>query len=248
VRTRLIALLVSVTLVTGVLVAVLATQGDGGVRVQAGGDPTSVPDTTTTQTPVTPSTTVAPIVAPIPVVTTEPTTVPPTTVPPAPDTTVATAPSENEEAAEIPAAAAPVPAAVTPDQTQPAVRTETGVCISDPAYCNPPPEPERWAIPGWARCPQWWPTAQDVGWSEGDMQVLDYIMNRESGCDPHARNPSPCAKGNHAMGLTQLCGWLPAYLAYDPAANLSKALELRRTQGWCPWVLRGDRVTGRACG
>jgi hypothetical protein len=79
------------------------------------------------------------------------------------------------------------------------------------------------------------------------MPTLDYIMNRESGCNPHAYNGQSCGKGAHAMGLTQLCGWLPASQAYDPAANLAKALELRRSSGWCPWVLRGDRVTGNAC-
>ena len=74
------------------------------------------------------------------------------------------------------------------------------------------------------------------------------MLHRESGCDPHAYNPSTCGKGAHAMGLMQLCGWLSASQAYDPATNLAKGLELWRSSGWCPWVLRGDPVTGRACG
>lgn len=106
-------------------------------------------------------------------------------------------------------------------------------------------------IPEWAQCPQWWPTALDVGWQLDDMPILDHVMARESHCNPSARNPLNCAGSSrsepHARGLTQLCGWtcngtLDGCL--DPAANLARAHELFAQLGWRPWCYN-DGVTPR---
>jgi hypothetical protein len=240
VRTRLIVLVALAVLLAGVMVTGALTKDDGGVRVQAGG-PSLL--TTTTQTPVTTASeavSTTPITAPIPVATT-------TTVVTAASASPPTTPEATSQVAaqEVPEAA-PVPEEVQPETTQTAVRAETK-CLADEATCHPPTTEAEWATPDWARCPQWWPTAKAVGWDLGDMPTLDYIMKRESGCDPTAVSRIPCGRGNHATGLTQLCGWLPYNEAINPTANLAKALELRRSSGWCPWVLRGDRVTGNAC-
>lgn len=136
-----------------------------------------------------------------------------------------------------------MPEAVQPDTTQTAVRVETK-CIADEATCNPPLPPPR---AEWQWCEEWHDLAAQVGWPESQGRVLSYVLHRESGCDPHAYNSQSCGRGNHAMGLMQLCGWLPASQAYNPEANLTKGLELWQSSGWCPWVLRGDPVTGHAC-
>lgn len=92
-------------------------------------------------------------------------------------------------------------------------------------------------------CAQWWQLGLDVGFPPEAMPVLDYIMGRESGCNPGAYNSQTCGGGHHAIGLTQLCGWGGSEL-YDPWTNLSKALTLYHARGWRDWRLGGDAVTG----
>ena len=99
-------------------------------------------------------------------------------------------------------------------------------------------------MPSWAACPQYYQLALDVGWPESQMRTVMYVMHRESGCQPGARSSSHCGGRNYAMGLMQLCAWMPVYQEVQPDLNLAKAYELWQTQGWCPWVLRGDPVTG----
>jgi hypothetical protein len=120
------------------------------------------------------------------------------------------------------------------------VRVVTGVCTTDEAYCHPPTTPPRTP---WRWCEQWHDMAAEVGWPEDQGPVLSYVMHRESNCQPGAYNRSG------ATGLLQLLGWsCPPGGCRDPWSNLAKGLELWQGQGWCPWVLRGDPVTGRACG
>ncbi len=126
------------------------------------------------------------------------------------------------------------------EAAQPAVRSAVTVQVAQP----PPtfaPEP-----PGWAQCPEYYNLALDVGWPEEQMRTVMYVMHRESRCDPHATGSN--VHGKHAQGLLQLLGWdCPPDGCYDPTSNLTKALELWHRSGWCPWVLRGDPVTGKAC-
>ena len=231
---RLIVLLALVGCVA--LVAVTTgRRNDGGVRVQAGGDPTSEPETSTTQTPVTTSTTDPPTTAPT---TTEvvTTTEPPTTVPPTdPPTTPPPPPPPPATTAKAPLKAQEV-APVGAGDPAPAVRTAQGVCMTDDASCHPPDTPPRQA---WPYCEEWHDTAAAVGWPESAGRVLSGIIWYESRCNPNAHNPSG------ATGLTQLLGWHCSPSCYDPAGNLAEALVLYRQEGgFCP-AWRGDPAVGR---
>jgi hypothetical protein len=120
------------------------------------------------------------------------------------------------------------------------VRVATGVCMTDEASCHPPTTPPRQT---WRYCEEWHDTAAAIGWPESQGPTLSYVMHRESLCRAGARNRSG------ATGLMQLLGWsCPPNGCADGWSNLAEAYHLWEQQGWCPWVLRGDPVTGRACG
>jgi hypothetical protein len=61
-----------------------------------------------------------------------------------------------------------------------------------------------------------------------------YVIDRESGGDPLAKNPA-----SSASGLTQLMSihWAGRFSPFDPRANLAYALRLYRGSGWSPWSL-----------
>lgn len=180
---------------------------------------TEVPETTTT---VVTTTTVAPATTVVETTTVapEPSTAPPTTAP---------ALAAQEDAGIQPVAA---------DPPVPAKRTGT-TCMSDADTCNPPTTPPRTA---WRYCEQWHELAAEVGWPESAGSTLSYVMHRESGCDPNAYNRSG------ATGLLQLLGHNCGGSCFDPENNLRTGLALYHGRGWCDWVLRGDPVTGHACG
>ena len=94
-------------------------------------------------------------------------------------------------------------------------------------------------------CGQWWGLAQDLGWHADSMPTLDYVMWRESRCDPTQHNTTRNEDGSTDIGLTQINDWswcLPTrwypkgYLQtvgvlttvgceqlFDPATNLKAA-------------------------
>lgn len=81
-------------------------------------------------------------------------------------------------------------------------------------------------------------------WAGADLAVADYIIGRESGCNPRIVNSSGC------VGWFQLCGWTCSGSCRDGYANAEKAHELWERYGWCStasWYLRGDPVTGGSC-
>jgi hypothetical protein len=124
-----------------------------------------------------------------------------------------------------------------------AARTVHGCDAAAEVLCtqNPPPRPV------WAYCEQWHDMAEAVGWPESQGGVLSYVLYRESKCQPGATGSLVCSNGRcgRALGLTQLLGWsCPPNGCYDPWSNLSRAYQLWREQGWHPWCLRGDPVTG----
>ena len=111
-------------------------------------------------------------------------------------------------------------------------------------------------VPPTARCGQWWGLALDVGWHVDSMLELDYIMWRESRCDPTQHNTTRNEDGSTDIGLMQINDWswcLPTrwypggYLQtigvlttvgcselFDPATNLraAKAIhEYHQRQG-----------------
>jgi hypothetical protein len=121
-------------------------------------------------------------------------------------------------------------------------------------------------IPPAARCGQWWGLAAEAGWEPEHMATLDYVMWRESRCDPTQHNTTLNRDKSTDIGLTQIndrswclgTRWYPdGYLQtigvlrtvgcnelFDPYLNLkaAKALyeySLRANQdGWQPWNVK----------
>ena len=119
--------------------------------------------------------------------------------------------------------------------------------------------------PASAQCGQWWGLAYQAGWQEEQMQTLDYIMWRESRCEPHQHNTTLNKDGSTDMGLTQIndrswclpTKWYPdGYLQtqgvlisigceqlFDPLTNLRAAKEIydyskeTNGNGFQPWGL-----------
>lgn len=89
-----------------------------------------------------------------------------------------------------------------------------------------------------ALCPQWWTLAREVGWSENELEMLDFIIWRESRCLPDAWNGADA-------GLTQInqihthfvevMGYTFPEGMFDPRSNLTFALKLWTGKGWEPW-------------
>jgi hypothetical protein len=95
-------------------------------------------------------------------------------------------------------------------------------------------------VPADAYCPQWWSTARKVGWSEQELETLDFVIWRESRCLADAWN-------GHDAGLTQInqihtefvavMGWQYPADMFTAEANLAFALKLWQGSGWRPWGL-----------
>ena len=120
-------------------------------------------------------------------------------------------------------------------------------------------------VPAEARCPQWWGLAREVGFTEDQLPTLDYVMWKESRCQPDAHNTTLNKNGTTDVGLVQVndASWcLPnswhdeGYLQrvdvlttvgceqlFDPTINLraAKAIhdyaEKHYGNGWQPWRL-----------
>jgi hypothetical protein len=79
-------------------------------------------------------------------------------------------------------------------------------------------------------CGQWADTATAAGWAAGEWPTVARVMWCESRCQPTARNRSGAA------GLMEVMpGWWGGRDPYDPAANLTMALEVWHAQGWRAW-------------
>lgn len=88
--------------------------------------------------------------------------------------------------------------------------------------------------------------ARAVGWPEETLPHLEFIIHRESGCDPTAFADRPWtfdlsrgllqinAYGPLDAGVRRLCGIDPVTL-FDPATNLACGLAYYRAMGWAPW-------------
>jgi len=120
-------------------------------------------------------------------------------------------------------------------------------------------------VPADALCPQWWPLAIEVGWTLDLLPTLDYVMWRESRCDPTQHNTTLNRDGSTDVGLTQIndrswclpTRWYPGgYLQtigalptvgceqlFDPQLNLISAKAIydyalqHNRNGWQPWGL-----------
>jgi len=113
--------------------------------------------------------------------------------------------------------------------------------------------PETVEIPDSALCPQWWQTAVDAGWRQSLLPTLDYLMWRESRCDPSQHNTEDPMGGSR--GLVQINGFWTPWLAskgivkrseglFGPQRNLRAALAIynyadaRYENGFGPWAIK----------
>jgi hypothetical protein len=87
---------------------------------------------------------------------------------------------------------------------------------------------------------RWVWLARDVGWPKTCIPQLMYIITRESGGNPSAKNPTSTASGLlqflafHWNGTGDY-GWL--FNPFDPRDNLRYGLKLYQKQGWTPWSI-----------
>jgi hypothetical protein len=111
-----------------------------------------------------------------------------------------------------------------------------------------------WQAPAGSKCPQWYGTARLAGWPAHEWERLDYVMWRESRCDPSVLNDNP-STGDYSISLLQVnikpgigtrpfIGPLVDYQwdrLYDPYTNLwvgRRMYELFSTKSWsnyCGW-------------
>ena len=111
------------------------------------------------------------------------------------------------------------------------------------------------AVPPGSKCPQHYEEALDAGWSHDQWSRIDYVMYRESRCNPNVHNP---VGRDDSYGLMQLnmkahrswvgpiVGWDFTRL-YDPTTNLriAKVLYDKAVDyygcGWKPWTTRNTK-------
>jgi hypothetical protein len=80
----------------------------------------------------------------------------------------------------------------------------------------------------WIGCARW------AGWGWGELPMLCYVIDRESGGNPSAKNPT-----SSASGLLQfLSGWWAGrWDPMDPYQNLRHGYKAWCQVGWQPWSL-----------
>lgn len=112
----------------------------------------------------------------------------------------------------------------------------------------------KYVAPSGSRCPQHYAAAIRAGWPEKEWSRLDYVMYRESRCDPKAWNKAD--PGTGSRGLTQInsfwctpntnnpTGWLQAQgvltscdQLFDPFVSLRASRVIWGRSGWSPWGL-----------
>lgn len=118
-------------------------------------------------------------------------------------------------------------------------------------YLNTDGTVDPYVAPSGSRCPQHFGAAIQAGWPESDWPRLDYIMYRESRCQPGVYNG---VGADNSYGLMQLNmkahrGWVGPLVGwdfnrlYDPVTNLWIARDLYFQAvdyygcGWRPWSM-----------
>lgn len=99
--------------------------------------------------------------------------------------------------------------------------------------------------PAGSKCPQHYGAALGAGWAVTDWERLDYVMWRESRCNPRVHNP---VGRDDSYGLMQINmkahrSWVRPLVdgdlnrLYDPSTNLriGRILWERAGQYGCPW-------------
>jgi hypothetical protein len=79
---------------------------------------------------------------------------------------------------------------------------------------------------------RWTRLARRTGWQWAQLPTLMFVISRESGGDPCAKNPS-----STASGLLQLLAfhWSGKFNPFIPSLNLKCGLRLYKESGWLPW-------------
>ena len=145
--------------------------------------------------------------------------------------------------------------------------TTTSVQVRDLAPLPAPAAPTTTSVPAWTPstvppvlpgglCPEWAEDAVSVGWPVDEIETVDYLMYRESRCDPSVINTDDPRGGSR--GLLQInghwcrpnpsygidVGWLQESGVldecddlYDPDVNLKAALVIWLEYGYGPWGL-----------
>lgn len=149
-----------------------------------------------------------------------------------------------------------------PQATAPAT-TSTTVAVTSTTVKPTPTTTANDKVSAHGRCGDWWGLAQQVGWKADQMETLDYVMWRESRCDPTQHNTTLNKDGSTDIGLTQIndrswclpTRWYPdGYLQsigvltkvgcdelFDPAINLKAAKAIHdysqehNGNGFQPW-------------
>lgn len=139
--------------------------------------------------------------------------------------------------------------ACTPEQL-----TVLGQHFHDSSIVAATPVVQRTAPDG-SRCPQYYQTALDAGWTHAQWSKIDYIIWRESRCNPTAYNGK---RRDNSYGLMQLNmrahkAWVGPLVnwdftkLYNPSTNLSVAKELYNRAskmfgcGFQPWKTTKQR-------
>jgi len=85
-----------------------------------------------------------------------------------------------------------------------------------------------------------------AGGNPAKADVALCICNAESGRNPNAKNPTPCAIGSNAEGLWQICmplnqHYVPGGNAFIPMANARAAVVMSQNgTNWGPWSTAGS--------
>lgn len=120
------------------------------------------------------------------------------------------------------------------------------------------------SVPNGLLCPEYYNLAKEVGWPEDQLERLDYVMWRESRCDPSVHNKKDPAGGSR--GLIQINGFwcrpnrftdhgflqdndvlVNCDQLFDPHINLSAGLAIynygleEHGCGWGPWSTKKSR-------
>ena len=116
--------------------------------------------------------------------------------------------------------------------TQPAVRGEQTQVAPEPAAPASAP-----ASSTWTRCPQWESTAKFFGLPDR----FDYIIHRESRCNPGVTSRTGCCHGLAQIHRIHLpkpeCDAYTESDLFDPAKNLCVASVIYKQSGMSPWAL-----------
>lgn len=140
----------------------------------------------------------------------------------------------------------------TVTDTIPATTLPVATTVAPTTTSTVPPAPHVIVLEG--QCAQWLDEALEVGWPESELETIDYLIWRESRCEPDAFNPDDPRGGS--LGLMQInrhwcvpnpsydimIGWLQELGVmgqcedlYDPRVNLQSALLIWHEYGYEPW-------------